>query len=173
MAFNPSMPFGHPGFGGLPSRWFGGGNPTSVSQMNYPVNQGGKPMGGMGMGDRTMGTRFSPGMNPMPQGQMGVPMQTPMPAQGGGFTGGPTGGNSQLAWMVPGTNVGGVGAAPAQPPPTNVSQMMQQLQQPQGLGAMNPQPFPQGMPGASQMPQQAQGSPLMQALMQARMQPLR
>jgi hypothetical protein len=141
MAFNPSMPFGHPGFGGLPSRWFGGGNPTSVSQQNFPTNVGGN----MGMrsnpNDMMMGNRFGGlAQNPMP------PMQPQMPPMG----------------------------------PQNVSAMMQQFAGPQGqfgqpamAPPMSPNPMPQGMPGGAQMPQQAQGSPLMQALMQARMQPLR
>jgi hypothetical protein len=150
MAFNPSMPFGHPGFGGLPSRWFGGGNPTSVSQQNFPTNVGGN----MGMrsnpNDMMMGNRF------------GGLAQNPMPPQ------------QQMPQFMPPNQFQGA------PPPTNVSAMMQQFAGPQGqfgqpamAPPMSPNPMPQGMPGGAQMPQQAQGSPLMQALMQARMQPLR
>ncbi len=178
MAFNPSMPFGHPGFGGLPSRWFGGGNPTSVSQQNFPTNVGGN----MGMrsnpNDMMMGNRF------------GGLAQNPMPPQ----------------QMQPPAFQGNAPAFQGQQQPQNVSAMMQQFAGPQGqfgqqapqfmppnqfqgAGVQNPsiQPFPQGMPGGAQMPQQAQQAlnllggdrqapqlgGLGQALMQARMQPLR
>lgn len=202
MAFNPAMPFGHPGFGGLPAGWFGGGRPTSPSQTNLPMASGNR-MGGMSPADMAMGNRF------------GGLAQNPMPPQGfGGQM--PQGGmqpNPQMAAQFQ-QNVGMAnqalngamgGGLPAGP--TNVSQMMQQFAA-QHQPGMNPQPLapmggqnfgqlqqvagnmpptPQGMPGSAQMPGAAQNnyaqtllggqSPqqggLAQALMQARLQPLR
>lgn len=193
MAFNPAMPFGHPGFGGLPAGWFGGGRPTSPSQTNLPMASGNR-MGGMSPADMAMGNRFGGlAQRPMPPQQ---PMQG-LGGMGGAFNGG-------------GSPFSGVASMPAgQMPPQNqnVSQMMQGMMQPSmnpqpisPMGAQNfnnqqqlqqaaasMQPMPQGMPGSAQMPGAAQNnyaqtllggqSPqqggLAQALMQARMQPLR